>query len=111
MQVSELANIIGATYAQPCEDGKIRAGYACDLLSWVMAKGIPGCAWITVQTHMNVIAVAALHEMACIIHPEGVEPEAASLEKAAQEGIAVLLSPKTAYEICHLMAAAGIPTV
>ncbi len=111
MLVSELKNLLGARLAQPCPDTEVRAGYACDLLSWVMAKGVSGCAWVTVQTHMNVIAVAALHEMACIIHPEGISPEPASLEKAAQEGIAVLLSDKTTFEICHLMAASGIPSV
>ena len=26
----------------------ISSGYACDLLSWVMARGLPGMAWVTV---------------------------------------------------------------
>lgn len=61
-------------------------GYTCDLLSWVMAHGKQGMAWITVQTHMNVIAVASLMEMAAVIIPEGIQMEEPSLEKAREEG-------------------------
>jgi hypothetical protein len=35
--------------------------------------------------------------------------EAPSLEKAKDEGITVLESPLTAYEICARLAAAGLP--
>ena len=54
---------------------EVSSGYTCDLLSWVMAHGREGMAWITVQTHMNVIAVATLHDMACVIIPEGIKVE------------------------------------
>ena len=87
---------------------EISTGYACDLLSWVMARGQPGMAWVTVQTHMNVIAVAVLMEMACVILPEDIELEDASMKKASAEGLCVLKSPKTAYEICGLLMKAGI---
>ncbi|HHT14581.1 MAG TPA: AraC family transcriptional regulator [Clostridiales bacterium] len=90
-------------------DRTVVSGYTCDLLSWVMAKGSPDAAWITVQTHMNVVAVAALHDMACIILPENITMEGAPLEKAEEEGIAVLTSPKSAYEICGIMMCEGIP--
>ena len=40
------------------ETAEITDGYICDLLSWVMARGTEGMAWITVQTHLNVLAVA-----------------------------------------------------
>ncbi len=112
MLVSELANLIQAKIiTEGVEDRVVECGYTCDLLSWVMAKGKSGCAWVTVQTHMNVVAVASLHDMACIICPEGIEAEAPSVAKAAQEGIIVLETGKTAYEICGLMAKAGIPAV
>lgn len=112
MLVSELATLIEAQIVtEGVEDAEVTCGYTCDLLSWVMAKGAPGCAWVTVQTHMNVVAVASLHDMACIICPEGIETEEASVKKAAQEGIAVLATKKTAYDICGLLTQAGIPSV
>lgn len=112
MLVSELAKLIEAEIVtEDVPDKEATCGYTCDLLSWVMANGKAGCAWVTVQTHLNVIAVASLHDMACVICPENIEPEKESVGKAVQEGIAVLRSPKTAYEICVLLGEAGVPSV
>ena len=110
MTIGELKQLISAKAITECDDAReIKSGCTCDLLSWVMAHGQAGMAWITVQTHMNVIAVASLMEMSAVIIPEGIEMEAPSLAKAKEEGIAVLSSGKTAFELCALMAAAGLP--
>ena len=111
MTIQELITLTGAADLTPDTDksAAISCGYTCDLLSWVMAHGEPGMAWITVQTHMNVIAVASLMEVAAVIIPEGIEMEEASLAKAREEGITVLASSLTAYELCALMAKAGLP--
>ena len=110
MTVNEAAKIIGANILTEGTDTsrEVREGYTCDLLSWVMAHGREGMAWITVQTHMNVIAVASLHEMSCVIIPEGIAVEQEVLDKAAEEGIAVLGTGLDAYRICGKMAEAGI---
>ena len=50
-----------------------------------------------------------LMEMAAFIIPEGIEMEGPTLEKAREEGIAVLQSDRTAFELCALMAQAGLP--
>ena len=101
MTVKELCELIEAKDMTPEADKgtEVSCGYTCDLLSWVMA----------VQTHMNVIAVASLMEMAAVIIPEDIEMEAGSLEKARDEGINVLQTKLTAYEICARLAAAGLP--
>ncbi len=111
MKVSELTALIEAQNMTPGveEDREVSCGYTCDLLSWVMAHGCEGMAWVTVQTHMNVIAVASLMEMAAVIIPEDIEMEEPSLAKARDEGINVLQSSMTAYEICALLAQAGLP--
>ncbi len=111
MTVKELTELIGAKDMTPDapKDTEVTCGYTCDLLSWVMAHGASGMAWVTVQTHMNVIAVASLMEMAAVIIPEGIEMEAPSLQKAQDEEINVLQSDRTAYEICALLAEAGLP--
>ena len=111
MTVRELAALINAKNMTEnvCLDKDISCGYTCDLLSWVMANGKQGMAWITVQTHMNVIAVAVLMEMAVVIMPENIEMDVASVEKAKAEDLVVLQSPLSAYAICGLMAGKGIP--
>lgn len=111
MTIRELMELTGAENLTPDTDTtkEVSCGYTCDLLSWVMAHGQAGMAWVTVQTHMNVIAVASLMEMAAVIIPESIEMETPSLEKAKEEGITVLSSSKTAYELCALMAQHGLP--
>ncbi|NLD34797.1 MAG: AraC family transcriptional regulator [Clostridiales bacterium] len=110
MTLTELLPLVeGALLTPPDQAAReVSRGYVCDLLSWVMARGTPGMAWVTVQTHLNVVAVASLHEMACILLPEGIRMEGAPLDKAREEGIAVIASPLTAYEICARMARAGL---
>ena len=111
MKVSELTKLIEAQDMTPgvAEDREVSCGYTCDLLSWVMAHGEEGMAWVTVQTHLNVIAVAALAEMACVVLPEGITMEQDVLDKANAEEMCVLSSPLTAYEICGRLAGQGIP--
>ncbi len=110
MKVRELMKLLDASCLTPDVDldAEISCGYSCDLLSWVLAHGKAGMAWCTVQTHMNVIAVAVLMEMACVILVEGVEIEQPALKKAVMEEMPVLLTTKTAYEVCVLMGQAGV---
>lgn len=89
-------------------DREVKCGYSCDLLSWVMAHGSESMAWVTVQTHMNVIAVATLHDMSCVIIPEGAQADEDVVAKAAEEGIAIIASDLPAYEISGRLYAAGI---
>ena len=102
MTVQDVMELIEAKDMTPETDktAEVSCGYTCDLLSWVMAHGAAGMAWVTVQTHMNVIAVASLMEMAAVIIPEGIEMEAPSLEKAKEEGISVLESPLSRRRSC-----------
>ena len=111
MKVRELARLLNARAltGEAGMDNEIQSGYCCDLLSWVMAHGGEGMAWVTVQTHMNVVAVAVLADMACVILPENIDMEPESLKKAEAEGLCVLKSPLSAFAICARMAAAGVP--
>ena len=111
MTIQDVINATGAKLLTPNADvtKPVTCVYAGDLLSLVMAAGQPGMAWITVQTHMNVIAVASNLEMPVVIISEDIAMEATSLAKAEDEEIAVLSSPKTNYELSGLLWAAGLP--
>lgn len=80
-------------------DREVTGGYASDLLSYVMARARDGNLWVTVQSHPNIVAVASLVNLAGVIIAEGGKPEAATLEKAEQEGIPVLTTQLTGYEV------------
>lgn len=109
MKVSEFERISGARcLTGPYEDREIACGYTCDLLSHVMGRGQADMAWITVQAHMNVIAVAALLDFACVIIPESLPVEAPIIAKAKDEDIILLSSDRTAYELVRLLAENGV---
>jgi len=74
--------------------------YVCDLLSWVMSHVEKGNAWITVHTHINIVAVALLAEVSCIIVPEDIAVEESTIKKAEAEGIAILSTAMNSYEVC-----------
>jgi len=68
-------------------------------LSWVMAKGRENDAWITVQVHTNILAVASLLDMSCIIIPEGIEVDQDTVDKANVQEICILSTELSAKEI------------
>lgn len=107
MKVAQLAELLNAKVVAQA-DRDIACGYSCDLLSWVMAHGKADMAWVTVQAHLNVIAVAVLADMACVIAAEGVKFPADAVAKAQSEELALLECDKSAYEICRIMAQAGV---
>lgn len=80
---------------------EVKGVYAGDLLSWVMAHANHGEAWVTIQTHPNVIAVATLLELSCVIVPENAQIEDETIKKADEESIPVLVSPESCYSICY----------
>ena len=90
MLVKEVAEKLGLKILAAGTDQEVTGGYVSDLLSDVIANAEEGCLWITVQRHLNVLAVAQLKKLAGIIVSSGIEPEAAVLERAKQEGIFVL---------------------
>lgn len=87
---------------------EVQGAYCGDLLSWVMSHGNKNNIWVTVQVHPNVVAVAVLVEFSCIIVPDEIEVEKITLEKAIQEGIAVLHSKDNAFEICGKLKSEGV---
>ncbi len=74
-------------------------GYTSDLLSDVMGNCPEGGVWITIQRHMNVIAVAQLKRIAAIILVNNAAPEEAVIERAKEEGIYILVSKLNAFQV------------
>ena len=74
-------------------------GYSSDLLSCVMAGAKKGHIWTTLQAHLNIVAVAALNEVAAIIITENAQPDTMSITKANQQGVILLSTSQSTYEI------------
>ena len=100
MKVSELTvGGICRALALPEGDREINGVYIGDLLSWVMGRAGADEVWITIMSNVNVVAVAALADTACVLFAEGVVPEASVIETAEQKGINLLVSERSAYEL------------
>ena len=61
MRISEIAEALELdTVTAVAEDREVTGVYACDFLSRVMSCCGAGNIWITVRTHLNVLAVATM---------------------------------------------------
>jgi len=81
-----------------CLQKEITGAYVSDLLSDVMANSGDGNIWITLQTHMNIVAVAGLKNLAGIIIVGGRRPEEEIMKKAEEEKVAIMTTPMPAFE-------------
>jgi hypothetical protein len=110
MTLSELARKLNLAVATSTGDMDVAVtgGYASDLLSCVMAKARKGNVWVTLQSHLNIVAVAALLQLAAIIVTEGMIPDESTLQKAAEEGIPILTTPATSFTVVARLAQLGI---
>jgi hypothetical protein len=79
-------------------DREVSGAYAGDLLSVVMANSEAGDVWITMQIHVNILAVALLKELAAIILVQGRQPTEDTLKKAVEEKVPILVSNLPAFE-------------
>lgn len=109
MTVKDIKEALGADYAVEGDLARpVTGGYTCDLLSEVIAKAPPGAAWATIQTHVNIVAVAAMVGISVIIVCEGRTCGDDALEHARREHLTVLYSDDSAYRISGKLYALGL---
>lgn len=100
MTVTELINRLGLkVFVLDDGDRDVTGAYSGDLLSWVMGRASEDCAWITIMTNQNVAAVAVLVDVACVILAEGVQPDDELRSRAESQGVNLLGSDSSAYEL------------
>ena len=85
-----------------------QGGYASDLLSCVIAGAQPGNIWVTLQAHMNVVAVAALRDVSAVILTENAQPETAVIEKANEQNVILLGTSEPSYQVVGKLWELGI---
>jgi len=89
-------------------DRPIHGGYVADLLSCVMAGSEDSNVWITLQTHANIVAVASLNELACIVVAENAVVPQVTLDKAGQQDVVILTSVNPIYETVGQLITLGV---
>lgn len=84
----------------PEPEREVNAGYAGDLLSWVMGRAPADAAWVTIMANVNIVAVAMLRDVAVVIVGEDAEISEDVAARAAEQGINLLASDKDSYTLC-----------
>ena len=79
-----------------------------DLLSFVMGGDSDGAAWVTIQTHLNVAAVAVLKEMPIVIIAEGRVPADDLRERCEKENVALVTAPGSVFDTCLELGKLGL---
>ena len=87
----------------PEADREVSGAYIGDLLSWVMGRAQEDNAWVTIMSNINVIAVASLSDVACVILAEGVNLDDELKATAEQKGINVLKTDLPAFETAQAL--------
>ena len=76
---------------------EVTGGYACDLLSYVMANAREGQLWLTIQGHPHIIAVASLLELAGIVVVAVATEDPKNIEKAYAQGVPLFTTSLSTY--------------
>ena len=83
--------------SMPAPDRVPDGAYIGDLLSWVMGRAKSDNVWITIMSNVNVLAVATLADISCIVLAEGVTLDEDVLLAAKNKGVNVLSTELSAY--------------
>ncbi len=89
-------------------DLPVSCGYMGDLLSVVMGYAEEESAWITIQSHVNIVAVATLRGVSAIIIAHGFEPDEDTVETAKEENITILTTELNPFEAAKKLVEFGL---
>lgn len=110
MRVRDVVTELGleVIHAGDHMDDPVEGGYVGDLLSDVIASGKRNDLWLTIQSHENTIAVATLKDLAAIVLAKGTTPHAETVDHARREGVTLLRSTLTSFQLVARLAALGV---
>lgn len=97
MTLKEVCEKVGGEIVVDVEDVKAESVYVGDLLSDVMGHAGEDCALVTIQNHLNTIAVCTLVGCSVVVicHSRPVPPDMA--EGAKREGVAIVVTGLSQY--------------
>ncbi|MEW6108204.1 MAG: serine kinase [Nitrospirota bacterium] len=101
MKLQEIVDSLSLSIKTPALDlnREVTGGYVSDLLSDVIGNSKEGYIWITLQIHLNIVAVASLKGLAGIILVNNRTPDEDTLKKALEENIPIMTSSLPTFEI------------
>ena len=98
MKFAEIAERLGGKTVVENTDGEIAAAYTSDLLSDVMGHCGDESVLITIQNHLNAIAVCTLAGIEGIVLCHDRQPPDDMIEAAKREGIGIMTTSLSQFE-------------
>jgi hypothetical protein len=111
MTIGHLAQSLGLENLTPdlaAEGTDVERAHASDLLSDVLANAPTGGVLLTLQVHMNVIAVAMHAGLAAVVFTSGMRPDDSVRLKAVKEGILLLATTLSTFDAAGQLYALGL---
>lgn len=112
MNLEEIRNKLALQDITPeisnAETTEPTGGYVADLLSEVLAQAPRGGILVTMQIHMNVVAVASHCELSAVIFAADRRPEEKVRQRAIEEGIKLYVSGEQGFDIVGRLYKLGI---
>jgi hypothetical protein len=112
MTMSEIARELGlellAPAAAPAAENPVTTAHASDLLSDVLANAPAGGVLLTIQVHMNVIAVAMHAGLAAVVFTSGMVPDEAVRGRASEQNLPLYSTPASTFDTAGRLYAMGL---
>ena len=112
MRLQRLAETLELRQLTPAtdtdRDSDVTRGYASDLLSDVLAHAPEGGILVTLQVHLNVIAVASHAGLRAVIFSCGRVPDEEIVERAAEEGLALYATAADTFDVVGRLHELGV---
>ena len=112
MTLQQIAQRLGLTPLNPkmALNGarEVDRAHASDLLSDVLANAPGGGLLLTIQVHLNVIAVAVHAGLSAVVFTSGLAPEQEVRERAAAEGLPLFATRESTFDVAGKLYALGL---
>ena len=110
MKLQEIIDSLSLKVETPSADlnKEVSGAYVSDMMSDVMGNAKDGFLWITIQVHLNIIAVASLKNLSGIILVNSRVPAEDTLKKAVAENIPIMTTPLSAFDLVGMLYGLGL---
>ncbi len=110
MKLQEIIDSLSLKVETPSADltKEVSGAYVSDMMSDVMGNAKDGFLWITIQVHLNIIAVASLKNLSGIILVNSRVPAEDTLKKAIAENIPIMTTPLSAFDLVGMLYSLGL---
>ena len=112
MNLRQIAGILSLENLTPGlaldDEAAVDKAHASDLLSDVLAHAPAGGILLTIQVHMNVVAVAVHAGLRAVVFASGMKPSEDVRARAVEEGISLFSTERTTFDTAGKLYAMGL---